>query len=138
MIEFIYHRSKEFYAILPDMRAALHRLADKSEVDWTVDEILEDIDLERLTIIKASDDGVFILSEKGDYLDVRVGVAFSGHCKRLGEYYVQLHRAALAAGFKGITFASTRKGWQKSAKKFGFKPVSVTVTYLLEGDPDGQ
>lgn len=134
MIEFVYRNTKDYYQLLPQMREALINLADKTDVDWTVDELLEDIELDRLAVIRAGDDGFFLVNEHGEYLEIRVGAAFSGHCAKLDKYFSAMQKSALAAGFAGLSFASARKGWQRVARKHGFVPVAVTVTYVLPGE----
>ena len=133
MIELVDAGTSKFYEIEGSLISTLERLYHKTETDWDLPDVINDLNTQEAALFLIEDVGFFIVRDIGTALDIWIGAAFDGKTDMLSLYFKELMSLAKQIGFKSLRFTSTRKGWGKVAPKHGFKPVSVSVTYEYRG-----
>lgn len=133
MITLVEPGTPKFYEIESSLMSTLERLFYKTETDWDLPDVINDLNTQDAAFFLVEGVGFFIVRDIGKALDIWIGAAFDGKTDMLGLYFDELMKLAKQIGFKSLRFTSARKGWKKVAPKNGFKPVSVSITYEYRG-----
>lgn len=125
-MEIKYITPQELRAWWPSIKPGLENVKTKSPENWIIEDVYCDCHSQRSMIWALIDNGraigYWVLQPNGEELHVWAGWALENRHDNLENGLKYIKEIARQGNAKYITFSSHRRGWDKRAKKMGFRP----------------
>lgn len=125
-MEIKYITPQELRAWWPSIKPGLENVKTKSPENWIIEDVYCDCHSQRSMIWALIDNGraigYWVLQPNGEELHVWAGWALENRHDNLENGLKYIKEIARQGNAKYITFSSHRRGWDKRAKKIGFRP----------------
>ena len=114
------------------VKHGLEKVRAKGHDDWIVEDIYCDCFTQRSMLFVVDNDGLdygfMVLQPIGKTMHIWAAYLDSHNEKDLNLGLNHIKEIAKQGGCKKVTFTSVRKGWERHAKKLGWKPSTWEIT----------
>lgn len=125
-MEYKYIGSQELRSWWETIKPALERIRSKGNTGWIVEDVYTDCFNQKSMLFVLIENnhykGFFILQPLGETLHLWAAYSLENSYDVVENALKYIKGMAKEAGVKNITFASFRRGWDRRAAAYGFRP----------------